>query len=119
MLLMDTLSPHERSARMALVRGRDTKPEMVVRRLVHGMGFRYRLHSADLPGKPDLVFTKKCKIIFVHGCFWHRHRGCSRCRLPKSRLEFWKPKLEANRERDVEVQTVLRQAGWSVLIVWE
>jgi|SRR5271156_3514526 DNA mismatch endonuclease (patch repair protein) len=91
---MDTLSRTERSERMALIRGRDTKPELAVRRLLHRSGFRYRLHRATLPGKPDLVFPSRHKVIFVHGCFWHRHPGCALARLPKSRLEFWLPKLK-------------------------
>ena len=116
---MDALTPAERSERMGRVRSKDTKPELLVRRLVHRMGFRYRLHRRDLPGNPDLVFPKRGKIIFVHGCFWHRHGTCKYTRWPKSRLEFWKPKLEANRRRDVANQRVLRRLGWKLLIVWE
>jgi DNA mismatch endonuclease, patch repair protein len=117
----DTLTPLERSARMARVRGKDTKPEMSVRRLVHGMGYRYRLHAGDLPGRPDLVFRKRCKVIFVHGCFWHRHDdpGCKLARLPRSRLAFWGPKLEGNRARDERVVSELEGRGWTVLTVWE
>lgn len=115
----DTLSPEERSERMGRVRDKDTKPEMRVRRLVHSMGYRYRLHHGELPGKPDLVFPERGKVIFVHGCFWHRHEGCRRCRTPKSRLEYWKPKLEKNRLRDVENQAKLREMGWDVMVVWE
>lgn len=117
--MADTLSPEERSARMALVRNKDTKPEMVARRLVHGMGYRYRLHAKGLPGRPDIVFRKKRKAIFVHGCFWHRHRNCKLARLPKSKLDFWKPKLEGNRSRDLDNQARLRQMGWEVLVIWE
>lgn len=118
---MDTLTSQERSKRMGLVRSRDTKPEMIVRRLVHSMGFRYCLHRKDLPGKPDLVFPKLHKAIFVHGCFWHRHPDskCPFARLPKSRLEFWLPKLEANRTRDEKNVEALSKAGWCVLTVWE
>jgi DNA mismatch endonuclease (patch repair protein) len=116
---MDTLSPSERSARMALVRGTNTKPELLVRRLVHGMGYRYRLHRRDLPGTPDLVFPGRSKIIFVHGCFWHRHEGCALARLPKSRGEFWVPKLTANAERDARNVRALRRLGWSVMTIWE
>ncbi|CAN5309710.1 very short patch repair endonuclease [soil metagenome] len=115
----DTLSPEERSERMGRVRNKDTKPEMKVRRLVHSMGYRYRLHSGGLPGRPDIVFPERRKIIFVHGCYWHRHEGCSRCRLPKSRLDFWAPKLEKNRLRDIENQVKLKELGWDVLVVWE
>lgn len=116
---MDTLSSEERSRRMALVRSKNTKPEMRVRRLVYSMGYRYRLHDKRLPGKPDLAFIGKKKAIFVHGCFWHRHEGCVLARLPKSRLEFWEPKLEANRTRDLRKQAELEVMGWQVMIVWE
>lgn len=116
---MDTLSPAERSERMGRVKSRDTKPELKVRKLVYALGYRYRLHGRGLPGKPDLVFNSRRKIIFVHGCFWHRHRGCARCRMPKSRLEFWAPKLEENSKRDKRNQRLLRRAGWQLLIVWE
>ncbi|WP_238375811.1 very short patch repair endonuclease [Ectothiorhodospira magna] len=104
---------------MSRVRSKDTKPEMRVRRLVHGMGYRYRLHRRDLPGCPDLVFPSRWAVIFVHGCFWHRHRGCALARLPKSRVEFWEAKLEGNRLRDENNQRRLRELGWRVLIVWE
>lgn len=116
---MDTLSPEERSERMGHVRNKDTKPEMAVRRLVHGLGYRYRLHGKDIPGHPDVVFRSRKKVIFVHGCFWHRHEGCPLCRWPKSRLDFWKPKLEANRERDRENQRRLAEMGWTYLVIWE
>src|SRR5688500_309840 len=109
--LMDPLSPDERSERMGRIRAKGTKPEMVVRKLVHGMGYRYRLHSAKLPGKPDLVFTARRKVIFVHGCFWHLHRGCKQYKYPQSRLDFWGPKLEANRKRDMTVRRRLQEAG--------
>lgn len=106
---------------MARVRGKDTKPEMVVRRLVYGMGYRYRLHRSDLPGRPDLAFPKLKKAIFVHGCFWHRHPSnkCELTRLPKSRLEFWLPKFEENRRRDLRNQRALKGLGWRFLLVWE
>lgn len=118
---MDTLSRQERSKRMSLVRGRDTKPEMHVRRLTHALGYRYRLHRRDLPGKPDLVFGQRRKVIFVHGCFWHRHPDpvCKLARLPKSRLDFWLPKLEGNRERDERNNAMLTEMGWDVLEIWE
>jgi DNA mismatch endonuclease (patch repair protein) len=113
-------SPH-RSRQMSLVRGKDTKPEMIVRRLVHRLGYRYRLHRRDLPGKPDLVFSGRRKAIFVHGCFWHRHPDpdCRLARLPKTRLDFWAAKLEGNAERDARTTTALAAAGWRVLILWE
>jgi len=117
--LTDTLSPQERSKRMSLIRGTGSAPEMKLRRLVHRMGFRYRLHVKELPGKPDLVFPSRCAVIFMHGCFWHRHKGCKLARLPKSKLEFWKPKLEANTKRDLHNQRQLKALGWRVLVVWE
>lgn len=116
---LDPLSPGERSDRMARIRNRDTKPEMVVRRLVHRLGYRYRLHIRDLPGCPDLVFRSRKKIIFVHGCFWHMHPGCPNNRPPKSNVHFWKPKLQSNRQRDLQNQAKLRELGWDLLIVWE
>jgi DNA mismatch endonuclease (patch repair protein) len=116
---MDTLTPAERSERMSRVRSKDTKPELRVRCLVHRMGFRYRLHARDLPGNPDLVFPSRGKIIFVHGCFWHRHGPCQNTRWPKSKLDFWRPKLEANQHRDEVNRRKLRKLGWQVLIVWE
>jgi DNA mismatch endonuclease (patch repair protein) len=116
---MDTLTPEQRSERMSRVRNKDTKPEMRVRRLAHALGYRYRLHAGRLPGRPDLVFKSRGKVIFVHGCFWHRHEGCPLCRMPKSRLRFWKPKLNANRERDHANQEKLTELGWDYLIVWE
>lgn len=102
--MTDTLSPIERGKRMGLIRGRDTTPERAVRGLLHRLGYRFRLHPKDLPGRPDVVFRWRRKAIFVHGCFWHRHPdpSCRLARLPKSRLEFWGPKLEANRLRDME-----------------
>ena len=117
----DTLTQPERSKRMSLIRGKNTSPELQVRRIVHSMGFRYSLHKKDLPGKPDIVLTRLNAIIFVHGCFWHRH-AASRCRLarlPKSRLDFWLPKLESNRLRDQKNMRGLRSRGWKILVVWE
>lgn len=110
---------------MGRVRNKDTKPEMFVRRLVHSMGYRYRLHSGNLPGRPDMVFPGRRKAILVHGCFWHRHNevcpgeACSLTRSPKSRLDFWLPKFERNKERDREKQGELRDMGWDYLVVWE
>ncbi len=113
--------PDARRAIMRAVKGKDTKPEMAVRRMVHGMGYRYRLHRKDLPGKPDLAFGSRKKVIFVHGCFWHRHSdpACPLSRLPKSRLDFWLPKLEGNRRRDAEILERLERSGWRALTVWE
>jgi len=115
----DPLTPEERSKRMALVRARNTKPEMRVRRLVHSLGYRYRLHARDLPGCPDLVFRGRRKVIFVHGCFWHRHNCAMGNRMPKSRVEFWREKLEGNKKRDAQIRRQLRKEGWSIMVVWE
>jgi DNA mismatch endonuclease, patch repair protein len=104
---------------MARVRSKNMAPEMVVRRLVFSLGYRYRLHGRDLPGRPDLVFRSTRRVIFVHGCFWHRHANCALARLPKSRLDFWKPKLEGNHERDEKNRRALYREGWKVLTVWE
>jgi len=114
------VSPATRKV-MRANKGKDTKPEMIVRRLAHGMGYRYRLHRKGLPGKPDLVFESRRKVIFVHGCFWHHHPdpGCKIARLPKSRLDFWLPKLDANRVRDDRDEKALENLGWRVLTVWE
>jgi len=104
---------------MSRVKAKGSKPEMAVRRLVYGMGFRYRLHRRELPGSPDLVFASRRRVIFVHGCFWHRHDCKAGRRLPKTRLDFWRPKLEGNLRRDLDNQARLRREGWKVLVVWE
>lgn len=104
---------------MGRVRSKHSSPEMVVRRLLHRAGYRYRLHRKGLPGTPDLVFPGRKKVIFVNGCFWHRHEGCALARLPKSRLDFWLPKLEGNRLRDLTNQTKLESMGWKTMTVWE
>ena len=109
----------DRSQVMAAIRSKNTKPEMLVRRLVHSMGYRYRLHRADLPGKPDLVFPTARKAIFVHGCFWHQHERCRGAHVPRSNAAYWKPKLERNRTRDAEHAKALESTGWQVLILWE
>jgi DNA mismatch endonuclease (patch repair protein) len=116
--MVDSLTPEQRSERMSRIRGKDSKAELIVRRLIHAAGFRYRLHVAKLPGKPDLVFPGRRKIIFVHGCFWHRH-DCALGRLPKSRLDFWLPKLEKNRLRDETNRIALAALGWDCRVVWE
>ena len=118
-MVVDILTPEQRSALMARIRGKDTKPELMVRRLAHRLGYRYRLHRKDLPGKPDLVFSGRKKVIFVHGCFWHRHEGCGLAAEPKSRTGFWKKKFEQNMARDRKVVKHLRACGWSVLVIWE
>jgi len=116
---MDKLSTERRSLNMARIRSKDMKPELVVRRLVHSLGYRYRLHRKDLPGKPDLVFGPRRKVIFVHGCFWHQHEGCPEGRMPKSNQGYWAPKLNRNVERDQRVQRELADAGWDVMVIWE
>ena len=116
---MDTLSTSERSTRMGLIKSRDTAPELALRRLVSMLGYRYRLHEKTLPGHPDLVFPSRRKVIFVHGCFWHRHNRCQLARLPKSRPEFWLPKLQGNKARDRATRSALTRQGWSSLVIWE
>lgn len=103
---------------MAAIRGKDTKPELEVRRFLHSQGFRFRLHRKDLPGKPDIVLPKHRAVIFVHGCFWHLH-GCKNTVIPKTRMEWWKTKLEGNRARDEKSRLRLNELGWRVIIVWE
>jgi DNA mismatch endonuclease (patch repair protein) len=115
---MDKFSPKKRSEIMAKIGPKDTKPEMIVRKLVHGMGYRYRLHNKTLPGTPDLTLRSRKKIIFVHGCFWHRHR-CKRGTIPATRKKFWTDKLEGNRQRDRQNIRKLRRDGWQVMVVWE
>ena len=116
---MDRLNPAQRSYAMSRVRSKDTSPEMIVRRLTHSMGYRFRLHCKDLPGSPDLVFPSRRKIIFVHGCFWHRHDCVRGQQVPKSRTEFWLEKLESNRYRDKRNKKALLEMGWNVLTLWE
>ena len=117
--MADFLSPAERSAHMAKVRAKDTKPELKVRSLVHRLGYRFRLHRRDLPGTPDLVFPSSRKVIFVHGCFWHRHPNCRSATTPKSRAKFWKLKFDTNVTRDATKIAHLKKLGWRVLILWE
>ena len=116
--MVDLRSVEQRRKIMQSVGTAHTGPEMVVRRVLYALGYRYRLHRKDLPGKPDIVFAKKSKIIFVHGCFWHGH-ACPKGRLPKSRLEYWEPKIDRNRHRDRCTEDALRLRGWDVLTVWQ
>lgn len=109
----------ERSEIMRRVHGKDTGPELRVRRLLHGMGYRYRLHAAHLPGKPDLVFPSRKKVIFVHGCFWHRHPRCKRASTPATNAEYWQQKFRRNVERDRRNQQDLEELGWSSKVIWE
>jgi DNA mismatch endonuclease (patch repair protein) len=112
--------PEQRwSALMARVRQRDTSPELSVRRCAHNLGFRFRLHRKDLPGTPDIVFPKSSKVIFVHGCFWHRHPGCKYATFPKSRPEFWHEKFEQNTKRDIRINEALSELGWQTFTIWE
>jgi DNA mismatch endonuclease (patch repair protein) len=117
--LTDRLSPEQRSRNMARIRGKDTTPELVVRRLLHQLGYRYRLHEAKLPGSPDVVFPARRKVIFLHGCFWHRHPRCKYAYTPKSRIDFWMSKFERNVTRDARNQRALEGLGWETLVVWE
>jgi DNA mismatch endonuclease, patch repair protein len=116
---MDTISVQRRSANMRAIRSKNTGPEMIVRRLIYSLGYRYRLHRKDLPGNPDLVFASRRKILFLHGCFWHGH-GCKRgSRIPKTNIEYWEKKLARNKARDAEHKTALENLGWGVLVIWE
>ncbi|HEX8381901.1 MAG TPA: very short patch repair endonuclease [Sphingomonas sp.] len=117
--LVDGLTPERRSWLMSQVRGKNTTPEMRVRRTAHALGLRFRLHRGDLPGTPDLVFPKHRTALFVHGCFWHRHQNCPKSSLPKSRVEYWECKFQRNVLRDSEVEEALRKDGWRVALVWE
>lgn len=115
----DIFSPETRSRMMSGIRGKDTKPELQVRRALHAAGLRYRLHVRDLPGKPDIVLPRHRAVVFVHGCFWHRHPGCRLAYTPKSNVDFWLAKLEGNAVRDAGHERTLAQAGWRVFTIWE
>jgi len=115
---MDRLTPEARSALMSRIRSKDTSPELAVRRLLHSLGYRFRLHRRDLPGAPDIVLPGRRAAIFVHGCFWHGH-GCNIGQPAKSRLDYWGPKIETNRARDARRIAALRRAGWRVAVIWE
>lgn len=114
----DVLTPEQRQFVMSRIKSKNTKPEMLLRRGLHGRGLRYRLHAVELPGKPDIVFPKYRTVIFVHGCFWHGH-GCSLFKWPRTRASFWKTKISRNKERDREAQLALMRAGWRLILVWE
>ncbi len=116
--MADAVSKNERSRIMAAVKSKDTAPERLVRKLVHALGYRYRLHVRSLPGTPDLVFPRLRKIINVNGCFWHMH-GCPRCRVPASRRDYWTAKMRRNAARDKQTRRELRQSGWRIMVVWE
>lgn len=116
---MDTVSPEKRSWVMSRVKGRNTEPERRVRSLLHRLGFRFRVQRKDLPGTPDIVLPKYKTVIFVHGCFWHRHAGCKRATTPANNAEYWQKKFARNLARDARVQQELKESGWQVIIVWE
>ncbi|MCK5708099.1 MAG: DNA mismatch endonuclease Vsr [Candidatus Aureabacteria bacterium] len=116
---MDHLSKNKRSWNMSRIRSTNTKPEMIVRKVAHSLGFRYSLHRKDLPGKPDLVLKKHKTVIFVHGCFWHQHKNCKRANVPKSNFEYWEAKLNRNIERDKKNKRELKKLGWKIIIIWE
>ena len=117
--MTDIVDSRRRSEMMAGIKGRDTKPELVVRRIAHKLGLRFRLHREDLPGRPDLVFPRRRLAVFVHGCFWHRHDGCRYAYTPKSRVDFWMRKFAENVARDRRNEEALRELGWRVLVIWE
>ena len=116
---MDSLTPEQRRRTMAAVKNKNTKPEMLVRQLLHAAGFRFRLHRKDLPGTPDIVLPKYKTVIFVHGCFWHQHLGCKSAARPTSRVDYWQAKLDGNMRRDALKCSQLESLGWRVLVVWE
>jgi len=117
--MTDKVSKEQRSANMRAVRSRNTQPEVRVRQIVYALGYRFRLHFRKLPGKPDLAFPSLRKAVFVHGCFWHRHKGCRRASMPKSNRAFWRAKLARNASRDAEELAAIRKQGWRALVVWE
>ncbi|MDG4554193.1 MAG: DNA mismatch endonuclease Vsr [Candidatus Competibacter sp.] len=117
--MSDIVDPATRSRMMSRIRNRDTAPEMAVRRELHGLGIRYRLHNGKLPGRPDIVIGRLHTVIFVHGCYWHRHPGCRLAYIPKSNVEFWQSKLEGNAIRDAQNQARLVALGWRVIVIWE
>jgi DNA mismatch endonuclease (patch repair protein) len=117
--MRDRLSKERRSWNMSRIRGKNTLPEMRVRSLLHRMGYRFRLHRTDLPGKPDVVFVSQRVALFVHGCFWHRHPGCKNCTSPTNNRTFWRQKLEGNAARDKRNRNALRKLGWISVVIWE
>ena len=117
--MVDSLTKERRSWNMGRVHSKDTKPELIVRSILHRSGYRFRLHNEALPGKPDIVLAKYRTVIFVHGCFWHRHKNCPDATIPKTNTAFWEHKLNRNVERDKRTQITLQQLGWKILVVWE
>ena len=117
--MTDTVSSGKRSEIMSRIRGRDTKPELIVRRIAHRLGFRFRLHRKDLPGTPDIVFPRHLAVVMVHGCFWHRHSGCKYASSPKTHVRYWENKFKGNIVRDKRSEMALRDLGWRVMVIWE
>lgn len=117
--MVDKLTPRERSAHMARIKRANTQPELIVRRLLHRLGYRFRIQLKGVPGRPDIAFPRRRKAIFVHGCFWHAHENCPSSRIPKTRTEFWQKKFDRNRERDRRLELAAREAGWDCLTIWE
>jgi len=117
--MSDVFSKEKRSWIMSRVKGRDTTPEILVRSCLHRMGFRFRIHRRDLPGNPDIVLSRHAKVVFVHGCFWHGHKGCMRSKRPTTHKGFWNRKLDRNIERDQRFRKTLRRKGWKVLVIWQ
>ena len=117
--MVDRITSEQRSANMAAIKGKNTGPELTVRKTLHAAGFRFRLHRRDLPGKPDLVLPKYGTVIFVHGCFWHMHKDCPEASIPKTNTNFWATKLSENASRDVRNQSQLKDLGWRVYVIWE
>lgn len=117
--MVDRVSSRKRSDIMRAVRGKNTKPELIVRSVAHHLGLRFKLHDSKLPGQPDLVFPRWETVLFVHGCFWHRHKGCAKATTPKSNIEFWEAKFSANQARDHLNIRDLKASGWRVLVIWQ
>jgi len=117
--MADRLSPQARNRNMSKIKSTNTAPEMAVRSMVHRLGYRFRLHVKDLPGKPDIVLSKHRKVIFVHGCFWHGHKGCKRASRPSTNTDFWNTKIDSNIARDRRVRKELNKLGWKSLVVWQ
>ena len=117
--MADKISPKRRSWNMSRIKGKNTKPEMIVRSMLHKMGYRFRLHRKDLPGNPDIVLPKYKTVIFVNGCFWHRHEGCKYAYMPKSRVDFWQKKFSDTIKRDRKNKADLESAGWKIIVIWE
>jgi len=117
--MVDHLTKEKRSWNMSRVKGKNTKPELVVRSFLHNNGYRFRLHRKDLPGKPDIVLPKYNTVVFIHGCFWHQHKNCKRATIPKTNKKYWIPKLQKNIENDKRYTKELKSLGWKIIILWE